>query len=391
MKYLIYNLFSGVGLCNQLFSFETAIYLSNITNRKLILLIMHPLCHCGKATWDYGYFPNYLSSDYLQYLKNDIDIHYKNIPSDIKNIINDKDNTKHIVYNNNFSSLVFVDDELDINENNKDINDFCKGREKSNMDLNKYDNYKYIYINQSNASRCFYNFYTTQENYKLMYDICKSIKFNSEYYTIANNIYSLINVSNNNKKNHNIFIHLRFGDVHKDINFLSKDNTIMIKNISEFIDNIKKELNLNVILMCDNINNSEFFTNMQKYNYKLIEEYTTNYINDNENYIKSITSNSDIKNTDVLQAIVELILCSYADEFIGTNTSTFSNYIQYLRYDNNKSYTNYSNMHVGNFKDCKLIPVKNSKYDWVKYNYKGGHPISWHCFWDLDYIGLNTE
>ena len=35
MKSLIYEQFSGVGLCNQLFSFETAIYLANITNRKL--------------------------------------------------------------------------------------------------------------------------------------------------------------------------------------------------------------------------------------------------------------------------------------------------------------------------------------------------------------------
>ena len=36
MKYLIYELFSGVGLCNQLFSLETGIYLANILNRKLI-------------------------------------------------------------------------------------------------------------------------------------------------------------------------------------------------------------------------------------------------------------------------------------------------------------------------------------------------------------------
>jgi hypothetical protein len=37
MKYLIYELFSGVGLCNQLFSLETAIYMANISKRKLIL------------------------------------------------------------------------------------------------------------------------------------------------------------------------------------------------------------------------------------------------------------------------------------------------------------------------------------------------------------------
>ena len=60
MKFLIYELFSGVGLCNQIFSLETAIYLAHISNRKLLLLVKNPLCHCGKASWDYGYLLNYL-------------------------------------------------------------------------------------------------------------------------------------------------------------------------------------------------------------------------------------------------------------------------------------------------------------------------------------------
>ena len=59
MKYLIYELFSGVGLCNQIFSLEAGIYLASLTNRKLILLIKNPLCHCGKSTWDYGYLLNF--------------------------------------------------------------------------------------------------------------------------------------------------------------------------------------------------------------------------------------------------------------------------------------------------------------------------------------------
>ena len=50
VKTLIYELFSGVGFCNQLFSLETAIYLANISNRKLILLIRNPLYHYGKAS-----------------------------------------------------------------------------------------------------------------------------------------------------------------------------------------------------------------------------------------------------------------------------------------------------------------------------------------------------
>jgi hypothetical protein len=64
MKTLIYELFSGVGFCNQLFSLETAIYLSNIMNRKLILIIKWPLCHCGRTSWDYGKFLDFFSDNY---------------------------------------------------------------------------------------------------------------------------------------------------------------------------------------------------------------------------------------------------------------------------------------------------------------------------------------
>ena len=37
-KFLIFKLFGG-GYCNQLFTLETAIYLSNILKRKLILWV----------------------------------------------------------------------------------------------------------------------------------------------------------------------------------------------------------------------------------------------------------------------------------------------------------------------------------------------------------------
>ena len=65
MKTLIFELFSGVGLCNQIFSLETAIYLAHISQRKLILLILNPLCHCGKSSWDYGYLLNFFTNDFF--------------------------------------------------------------------------------------------------------------------------------------------------------------------------------------------------------------------------------------------------------------------------------------------------------------------------------------
>ena len=45
--HLVYRLHSGVGFINQVFSLETAIYLSTITQRHLHLIVAHPLAHCG--------------------------------------------------------------------------------------------------------------------------------------------------------------------------------------------------------------------------------------------------------------------------------------------------------------------------------------------------------
>ena len=87
MKTLIYELFSGVGFCNQLFSLETAIYLSNILNRKLVLIIKYPLCHCGRTSWEYGKFLSFFSDKYKNYLPYGLDVYYGNdIPNEIKKI-----------------------------------------------------------------------------------------------------------------------------------------------------------------------------------------------------------------------------------------------------------------------------------------------------------------
>ena len=171
VKTLIYELFSGVGFCNQLFSLETAIYLANISNRKLILLIRCPLCHCGKASWDYGYLLNFFTNDFLQYLPNGFDVYYKNTPNNILDIINNSNKTHQFKYSDKFSNLVFIDKHLHTNNNEKNIKDFCHFRKKEFLQFDEFEDFEYFYINQSNASRCFYNFYTTNENYNLMYKI----------------------------------------------------------------------------------------------------------------------------------------------------------------------------------------------------------------------------
>lgn len=203
MKTLIYELFSGVGFCNQVFSLETAIYLANITNRKLILLIRYPLCHIGQSSWDYGKLLDFFNDDYLEFLPRGIETHYGEVPNYINKIINDKSQCETIVFNNIFSQIGIIDPLLDTNENEKKINEFLNHRKKCVIDFDSYSN-EYIYINKSNASRCFYNFFTSNDNYDTMSKICESLTHLQPcFYDIINKVEL--------PKNY-IAIHFRFGD-----------------------------------------------------------------------------------------------------------------------------------------------------------------------------------
>ena len=380
MTSLIYEVFSGVGLCNQLFSIETAIYLANISDRKLILIIKNPLCHCGRATWDYGYIMNFFTNEFLNYLPNGFEVYYKSVPSELKQMIDDTTATRHITYPSRFSNIVFMDRDLETPENEDDIKDFLHRRTKTYLDFDIYDNYENIFIDQSNASRCFYNFYTTPENYRLMYEICKSLKFKDIFYKISDKIYN--ELSDNRRNPFNVFIHLRFGDYHKDEKFLTRNNSIMLKQIIPYLDGHKTNcISPKVFLLCDNKNNKEFLVKISKYKPTFIDSITKETF---DNYLATnnmLFDDFHVSNNNMVNyAIVDMLLASMSNDFIGTASSTFSNYIQFLRYVKNKPYDKYSNI-TGLY--CKPIAKKVSDYDWIRYKYSGGHPVSWHVFWNI--------
>tara|TARA_B100001093_G_scaffold226079_1_gene216649 strand:- start:650 stop:2578 length:1929 start_codon:yes stop_codon:yes gene_type:complete len=383
VKTLIYELFSGVGFCNQLFSLETAIYLANISNRKLILLIKNPLCHCGSASWDYGYLLNYFTNDFLEFLPNGFDVYYKQPPKNILDIINNKEKTKTFVYSDKFSNLVFVDKNLDTAEHIQNIKNYCHYRKKEYLQFEENDKFEYFYINQGNASRCLYNFYTNSNNYKLMYQICCSLKFKDFYFKCSENLYSTLN---NKQNSYNISIHCRFGDNHKDIKFIERYNSDILKNVSNFLNGHHTNLiKPNLIILYDNKNNTKFFKEIEKYKPLYIESITNNFIKNYLDNNKMLCHDIfNIKKYEVATAIIEIILSSKSDEFIGTATSTLSHYIQFLRYKNHKSYYNYLNIEKPNIEYCRLQPLKESRIPWIKYQYFGGHPISWHHFWEVD-------
>ena len=353
MKFLIYKLFSGVGFCNQLFSLETAIYLANITNRKLILLVKYPLCHCGSASWDYGNFVDFFSDDYKRFLPFDIDIYYRNIPRDIQSLINNE--CQHINFGDMLSRVVIIDSNINIDN---DVKKFCGGRKQYIINYSLLDSYKYIYIYQGNASRCFYNFYTSKDNYKLMYDICFSLTKLKDFDKII-----IHNV------NDYITLHLRLGDQQHSKEKIDRNNTFKIlSSITTNIDNnISKKKG--VCIMCDRKDGIILQQLANLYNLVFIEDLLI------DNSYKKLFPN--IRNRSVIEFLIQMKVLTTSDCFIGYESSTVSNYIQYLQYINNKT--------------CNLYSVNNikygSSYTWNINNIRGPS-ISWKIFFK-DNILLN--
>ena len=360
MKYLIYEMFSGVGFCNQLFSLETAVYMSNISNRKLILLIKNPLCHCGNSSWDYGNFLDFFSDDYLSYLPQGIKIVYgRNTDNELLNILNNSTKTKHIKYKDKFSNVVFIDKELDTHFEEKKINDYLRGRNKEYLYFHDYDNFEYLYINQSNASRILYNFYTNLHNTILINNITRAFtKLNTDITSLFNTI---------DLPNKFIAIHLRFGDKKHDVSIINNRTNEYLSNINF---TLLKSINLPIIVMCDR-KDSNLLDHFKFNNINIIftdDIINTDIINTN------ITNNISLfKQNDIVKFLLEKYICEQSEIFIANQGSTVSSYINYVRYINNKNYCNiYSNT------ADKLCIDNNTSF----INNRGnGRLLSWQCFW----------
>ena len=366
MNHLVYDLFSGVGFCNQLFSLETAIYLANITNRKLILLIKYPLCHCGSSSWQYGTFMDFFSDDYLKYLPHGIEIYYGSVPTEYNNILSNKEKTNKVIFGNKFSQIGFIDKNIltlyKNNINHSTIKNFLNGRTPRILDLSKWT-HEYVYITESNASRCFSNFLTSTDNYQLMSNICESLTcLHESFYSIFSEL---------SRPNKYTSIHFRFGDTRlstKVVNSRCKDD---ISHVLQILEKHKK-CNNQIVIMADrkdtlylsNINNS-IDANIT---------FTEDIIKD----VDFSTYFPNITNKSVVQFLLQKYICEKADVFIGYEGSTVSHHIQYINYIQNKPYQYYTH------KDIVHNPDECSWY----INGVCGGGIGWKLFFP-DNIFLN--
>ena len=362
MKKLIFYLFggvNGVGFYNQIYSLELAIYLSNISKRYLILIINKPLAIMGKNDSSVGIILNYIIN--ISHL---LPYGYE-ICKQFDDIIH---NSKTIILPKKISSCYIVDEQF---KNDILIEEFAHGRINVSDNINViYDEYEYVTFSDSNASRFFYNFYTTKENYLLMNRIAYSVSLLPDY---LNKINEKIQKYIDYKY---IAIHLRFGDKHICENKKNSKNNEIFQNINNWIQNSNYQYPL--LIMTDYKENPIFSKLQKLYLIRFTDEL-----------IKSITREKSLNKIESF--LLEKKICENAKHFIGTQTSTVSCHIQYTRYINNKQYIHYANGNGNNFNNSTLSYTENPKkhYKWASYNYPKGHALSWQLFFENNIYSLD--
>ena len=339
MKYLIFELFSGVGFCNQLFSLETAIYLANISNRKLILLIRNPLCHCGQASWNHGdfisFFPNLKTL-----LPYGIEIYKQNIPENIINIIN---KSKEVFSSNRISHVAIIDKKILelFGEDSEYIKNFVGGRQRVSFDIEDWND-EYVYISKSNAARCLAVFLTNEENTRKMINICNILsnyrfpfptqKLPKEY----------------------ISIHFRFGDTRYSSSHINGVQSVHNKRLLDKLKSMNAS-NLPIIIMSDR-KDAKILDELKK-DYKI--HFTEDFIDKGNNVIDSFLAQKNI--------------CEKGKKFIGYYGSTVSHHIHYKRFLNDP------NAEISFLNKSYKQMFEKYKFTW-NINNICGPSISWSLF-----------
>lgn len=374
MKYLIYELFSGVGFCNQLFSLETAIYLSNLLDRKLILLIRHPLCHWGGCSWNYGKFLGFFDSSVLkEVIKNGYEVHYNhiNVNSKIQKILENDEIYEVLDVPNRFSHIGFIDKQLDIPANANNISLFLRGRTKYIFDKDRFQK-EYLYVDKSNAARCFTNFYTTAENYKMMARICQCLTQLNPY--LENLIKKL-----NFKKENSLAVHFRFGDRKHSSEFIDIHSLGKYDKFIKKLEHLKMEGG-NLYIMADR-KDSKFLERLkEKYELVFVSDIVSRVVSENENdveLVKYLLEMATCMNKEVVHFLLEMAICIRSNIFIGYEGSTVSYYIHYNHFLKGSRSYEYTERTIS-FQE---------PFSWIKYNIYGPS-ITWKVFFPDNILGI---
>ena len=380
---LAFDLFTGVGFYNQLFSLEQAVYMAHISKRYLILNIQHPLVACGKPNRDYGLLTEIVGERFKKFLLGCESRNYGNFvdPADCILKITEK-----------MSSCVFIDNKLDGPDYKKDLNEFL--HHKRGLPYNSFKDLfdngkKIVYYNKSNASRFFYNFYTTKENYCIMSKIASTLSGYNDFLSdlamkfLDNKVYQhpvFKNQSVENKDKKFYAVHIRMGDWHKSAN--QNENKRIIDNLSSWMERNNKQ-DWPIFIMTDKKENS-VFDRLNKFKIVFTDTLITS----------EITSQlkTRYKNTVVVEFLLQKYILDKAVRFFGSQGSTVSVHVNYMMHINGKPSNNIVNSTCNSFdkENMEYKDMNDAKYTWKRKNLNGGHPLCW-AFFSPDNINVGAH
>ena len=309
-KILLFDLFSGVGFCNQLFSLETAVYLANISHRHLVLCVRYPLSHCGRVDWEYGFFPDFCPQ--LQGAvtrgvtiirgKTSVDVVAESGINDVGDVATE----------NWFSRVLFQDETY-----SGDVSTAVRGgRPLVSLVLSDFDDHQAIKISHSNASRAFTNFLTGQSRYEEMNRVALALSIlPSELTALAQKI---------ELPEQFAAVHFRFGDTKRPK-----------EDIDQSFEEYKRHFELAALartglplLVMTDRKDGEFLGELDKYQlqYRFTDELIAKV---SKGYQPTFTKSSDMS---VIHFLLEKLICEKAAVFYANYGSTVSAHINYQRF-----------------------------------------------------------
>jgi len=350
-KYISFDPWWG-GFSNVRISYELAIAISIITNRTLILppkvYCFFLSTHTDKNTfinmWDFFDYDKFSSN--IKCVNYEDVIDYRNLESKTQYYDNVESIANCIIFDGNNSkwspNLAIKQNQILVStiENQKDFDEFSLNRNIVNLNLND----KYIHFPRNLFGHFYYHVYgrTIQERNVIKDKIKNSMIYKQRYYDIAYKIKEKLGRYNSIHIRRNDFLYVRKS-------YVDDQSKILLSKLLTTMD-----VNLPLYIASDETNRSFFDFLKKHYNIFFLENIVDN-ISDRDSMV------------------VDQLVCSESDIFLGSRLSTYSDYINILRgYSNKKDF----HREGTNF---KLPTLSYKKYPWEvePYGWENIHKTCW--------------
>ena len=350
-KYVSFDSWLG-GVSNVRMSYELIASISIITNRTIILPPKVYCCFFSNVNQKSTFFDIWNILDKAAFIKEFKCVEYNDIPEyailendchyfeNVNNIalpILFGDKFKQIGAQDAIGNRVIVNNINDIN----DFNQFSINRDIVNVNYNN----KFIHFPRNLFGHFYYNIYGNGagERNLIKEKIKKGIVYKKEYFDLAKTIKLKIGEYN--------AIHIRRND------FIFVNPNYAIPQLDNLMEDIKNRIPNNIPLYIATDEKNKILFDFLK------ERYTIYFL---EDFFKDLNQYESL--------VIDQIICSESDIFLGSKLSTFSDYINIMRgYYGKKDF----HREGTNF---KMNGIGYNKFPWEveEYSWERIHSYRWH-------------